>query len=81
MSLWLAIGAGITLCGTALFQLVRTRGSSAVLAVAMLAAAAVAFSVAGLATKHEEEPATHAPASYSGSPYAQPSGSIYAQRP
>ena len=81
MSLWLAIGAGITLCGTALFELVRTRGSSAVLAVAMLAGAAVAFSVAGLA-KHEEE---HAPVSYSDyatpSGYANPSGSIYAQRP
>jgi hypothetical protein len=55
LSLWLAIGAGITLCGSALFELVRTRGSSAVLVVAMLAGAAVAFSVAGLATRHEDE--------------------------
>jgi hypothetical protein len=62
MSLWLAIGAGVTLCGTALFELVRTRGSSAVLVLAMLAGAAVAFSVAGLATKlehkHHRAPAT-----------------------
>jgi drug/metabolite transporter (DMT)-like permease len=76
MSLWLAIGAGITLCGTALFELVRTRGRSAVLAVAMLAGAAVAFSVAGLATKHEHKPAApvtntyfdHPPDPYFGNP-------------
>jgi len=70
MSFWLAIGAGVTFCGLALFTLVRTRGSSAVLALAMLAGAAVAFSVAGLATKHEDE---HHPAPATG--YFSDSGS------
>jgi hypothetical protein len=70
MSLWLAIGAGITFCVAALFELVRplrvTRGPSIVLALALLAGAAVAFSVAGLAHR-EHKPATPAPASYFGS--------------
>lgn len=76
MSLWLAISAGIVFCGAALFELVRptrmARGSSAVLAVSLLAGAALAFSVAGLANR-EHKPATPAPASYfgngSGDPY------------
>lgn len=79
MSLWLTIGAGITLCGTALFELVRTRGSSAVLALAMLAGAAVAFSVAGLA-KHGHKPA--APTSEdirieNMNPYLRPNNNPY----
>jgi hypothetical protein len=65
MSLWLAIGAGITFCGLALFELVRAR--RAVLALALLAGAAVAFSVAGLATKDGDD---HHPASVTA-------GSVY----
>lgn len=77
MSLWLAISAGIVFCAAALFELVRptrlARGSSIVLALALLAGAAVAFSVAGLANREYKPAAPAPPASYfgngSGDPY------------
>lgn len=75
MSHWLAISAGIVFCAAALFELVRparlARGSSAVLALALLAGGALAFSVADLA--HRD----HTPAAPAGSYFGGRPGSPY----
>jgi uncharacterized membrane protein AbrB (regulator of aidB expression) len=68
MSLWLAISAGVLFCAAALAESVRSTRATrypSPASLALLAAAALAFSVAALANR-ENKPAgpTPAPASY-----------------